>query len=90
MFYDLGTGVSKVFEILEVVDDQELVANSCKIIRICLRDDIVYDKLAIQFPKLTTMILEKMAKWNQSTPVIQESINALRNYARKPDYLRHI
>ena len=24
---------------MEVVDDQEIIANSCKIVRICLRDE---------------------------------------------------
>ena len=60
----------KVIEILEYVEDQEIIANSCKIVRICLRDDIVYDKMAVQYPQLANLIMDKMAKWNGSLPII--------------------
>jgi hypothetical protein len=45
-FYAIESGFSKVLEILEFVEDQEIIANSCKIIRICLREDIIYDRVA--------------------------------------------
>lgn len=38
--------VTKVLEILETIEEQEILANCCKIIRICLRDEVVYDKIA--------------------------------------------
>ena len=38
--------MSKVLEILETIEEQEIIANACKIIRICLRDEVVYDKIA--------------------------------------------
>jgi hypothetical protein len=81
-------GMSKVLEILECVEDQEIIANSCKIIRICLRDEALYDRVATQFPILATLVIDKMAKWNGSVPIIQESSSALRNYVRKPEYAR--
>ena len=59
-----------MLEILEQVDDQEIIANSCKIVRICLRDDSIYDRMAAQFPVLATLIVDKMAKWNTSLPII--------------------
>eukprot|EP00347_Sterkiella_histriomuscorum_P008751 403343892 len=75
-FYQIDGGVSKVLEILEYVDDQELIANSCKIVRICLRDEIVYDKMALQYAGLANLIIEKMVKWSNSLPIIQESSKA--------------
>ena len=57
-------GITKVLEILEYVEDQEIIANSCKIVRICLRDEAIYDRMAGQFPILATILIEKMAKWN--------------------------
>lgn len=75
-------------EILEFVEDQELIANSCKIVRICLRDDIVYDKMAVQYAGLANLIVEKMLKWSNSLPIIQESSSAIRNYVRKFEYAR--
>ena len=77
-----------MIEILEFVEDQEIIANSCKIIRICLRDDIVYDKMALQYPQLANLIIDKMHKWNGSLPIIQESSSAIRNYVRKPEICR--
>ncbi len=32
--------------------------------------------------------MDKMAKWNTSLPIIQESASALRNYVRKPEYAK--
>jgi hypothetical protein len=43
-------GLLKILEILDYVEDQEIIANSCKIIRICLRDELIYDRVATQFP----------------------------------------
>ena len=48
----------------------------------------MYDKVVTQFPVLATLIVDKMAKWNGSQPIIQESASALRNYVRKPEYAR--
>jgi hypothetical protein len=63
-----------------------LIANSCKILRICLRDEIVYDKLAMQYSGLANLIIDKMFKWSNSLPIVQESSSAIRNYVRKPEY----
>ena len=56
--------------------------------RICLRDDIVYDKMAMQYAGLPNLLIEKMVKWNNSLPIIQESTSAIRNYVRKFEYAR--
>jgi len=85
-FYGIEGGVSKVLEILEFVEDQELIANSCKIIRICLRDDTVYDKIATQYSGLANLIVEKMIRWSNSLPIVQESTSAIRNYVRKVEF----
>lgn len=80
----------KILEILEYVEDQEIIANSCKILRICLRDDIVYDKMAVAYPQIAPLIIEKMAKWSGSLPIIQESSSAIRNYVRKSEFLKYM
>jgi hypothetical protein len=69
-FYNIDGGIQKVLEILDIVEDQELIANSCKIARICLRDEDIYDKMVGQYPSLANLIIEKMAKWNTSVPII--------------------
>ena len=75
-------------EIMEVVEDQEIIANSCKIVRICLRDETIYDRMVLQFPSLGAILVDKMMKWNTSLPIIQESASALRNYVRKVEYAK--
>lgn len=37
---------------------------------------------------MSTLFIEKMAKWNTSLPIVQESSSALRNYVRKPEYAK--
>lgn len=39
---------------------------------------------------MANLLIEKMAKWNNSLPIIQESASAVRNFVRKPDYLRNM
>ena len=75
-------------EILDFVEDQEIIANSCKILRICLRDELIYDWVVQQFPNIGTVLVEKMNRWSSSLPIIQESASALRNYVRKPEYAK--
>ena len=71
-----------------MVEDQEIIANSCKIVRICLRDETNYDRMVQQFPSLGSILVDKMTRWNTSLPIVQESASALRNYVRKPDSAR--
>ena len=46
----------------------------------------MYDKLAMQYSGLANLIIEKMMKWSNSLPIVQESSSAIRNYVRKPEY----
>ena len=71
-----------------MVEDQEIIANSCKIVRICLRDETNYDRMVQQFPSLGSILVDKMTRWNTSLPIVQESASALRNYVRKPECAR--
>ena len=70
------------------MEDQEIIANSCKIVRICLRDETNYDRMVQQFPSLGSILVDKMTRWNTSLPIVQESASALRNYVRKPECAR--
>mmetsp|Transcript_42095 Transcript_42095/g.40352 ORF Transcript_42095/g.40352 Transcript_42095/m.40352 type:complete len:125 (-) Transcript_42095:25-399(-) len=71
--------------------DQEQVANAVKIVRICLRDDIIYDKMAVAYgPVLGNLLVDRMRQWNMSQPIIQESSSAIRNLVRKPEYCRYL
>ena len=44
--------------------------------------------MAGSFPNVANLIIEKMAKWNDSIPIVQESTSAIRNYVRKVEYAR--
>lgn len=40
----------------------------------------------MQYSGLANLIIDKMIKWSNSLPIVQESSSAIRNYVRKPEY----
>ena len=50
----------RVLRILEEFTEEEIVANSSKILRLVLRDDVYYDKVVLQYLKLGDFLLELM------------------------------
>ena len=42
----------RVLRILEEFTEEEIVANSCKIVRLVLRDETYYDRVIVQYLKL--------------------------------------
>ena len=80
----------RVLRILEEFQEEEIVANTSKIVRLVLRDEVYYDKAITQFPQLGNFLLQLMSKHFFSVAIIQETTSALRNYTRKPTYLNYI
>jgi hypothetical protein len=88
----LNTGVNdrylkRVMRILEEFEEEEIVANSAKIVRLCLRDDVFYDRVITNNVQLGNFIFASMNKHFNSMPVIVEASAAVRNFTRKPTYL---
>ena len=79
--------LKRVMRIMEEFEEEEIVANSAKIIRLCLRDDAFYDRVISNNVQLGNFIFANMNKNFNSTPVIVEASAAVRNFTRKPTYL---
>lgn len=79
--------LKRIMRILEEFEEEEIVANCAKIIRLCLRDDAFYDRVISNNVHLGNFIFANMNKHFNSQAVIVEAAAAVRNYSRKPTYL---
>lgn len=79
--------MKRVMKIFEECSDEELVANSAKILRLVLRDDTFFDRVLSGAPNLGNFIFAGMNRHFSSAAVIVESSAAVRNFTRKPAYL---
>lgn len=82
--------LKRIMRILEEFEEEEIVANSAKIIRLSLRDDTFYDRVIGNNVHLGNFIFANMNKHFNSTAIIVEAAAAVRNYTRKPTYLNLI
>lgn len=80
----LNTGVAQVLDFLEHVRDEEILANSAKIIRIILRDDKHYDRVTGMHADMGTLLIDSVPKYSFSEVVVIELLAALRNFTRSP------
>jgi hypothetical protein len=69
---------------LENVRDEEILANSAKIIRIVLRDDKHYEQMTAKYQDMGNTMLDALHKWSFSEVVLNELLAALRNFTRVP------
>jgi hypothetical protein len=79
--------LKRVMRILEEFDEEEIVANCSKIIRLALRDDMFFDRVISNNVHLGNFIFANMNKNFNSPSVVVEMAAAIRNYTRKPTYL---
>lgn len=83
-FAKYPTSVPQVLDFLENVRDEEILANSAKIIRIVLRDDKYYEQLTNKYQDMGNTMLDSLHKWSFSEVVLNELLAALRNFTRIP------
>ena len=76
--------------IFDEFEEEEIVANTAKIVRLTLRDDAFYDRVISNNLQLGNFIFANMNKHFTSIAVIVEAAAAVRNYTRKPTYLNLI
>ena len=62
--------------------DEEILANSAKILRIVLRDDKHYDRVTNMHSDLGNTLLAALNRYSFSEVVIVELLAALRNFTR--------
>lgn len=80
---DIPTGLTTVVALIQGSKDEEMVANSVKIIRVCLRSDKQYDKVVQKIPTLLSMLMQLLSTQSFSAIILEESTAAIRNYTRK-------
>jgi hypothetical protein len=83
-FYKNATSVMQVIDFLEYVRDEEILANSAKVIRIVLRDDKIFENLVNKHMELGNILVGSLQKYSFSEVVIIELLAALRNFTRVP------
>ena len=80
----INTSIAQVLDFLESVRDEEILANSAKILRIVLRDDRHYDKVTNMHVEMGNILLNALLKYSFSEVVLVELLAALRNFTRTP------
>ena len=83
-FLRVGTSVAQVLDLIQSVPDEEILANSAKVLRLILRDDKHYDVVTNKHVDMANNLLEAIQKYSFSEVVINELLGALRNFTRSP------
>jgi hypothetical protein len=78
------TSIAQILEFLEFVRDEEILANSAKVLRIVLRDDKHYERLTGLNQDIGNILLECVQRYAFSEVVMIELLAALRNFTRSP------
>ena len=96
----VNTSVAQVLDFLDNIKDEEILANSSKIIRIVLRDDKVcdilpnylqhYDKVTSLHSDLGNTLLKAMEKYSFSEVVLVELMAGFRNFTRSAQKVTYI
>ena len=80
---EIANGVGAVSNLMQSIKDDEIIVNSAKIIRVCLRDDKQYDRVIIKIPNLLRSILQLISARSDTPIVLDEATGVLRYYTRK-------
>jgi hypothetical protein len=67
---------------MAVSQDEEIQANAAKIVRICLRDDLNYDRITRENTGLGNLLLKNCATFTYSEVVLNELLAALKNFSK--------
>ena len=79
--------MEKMIEIVRVIGDEEIVANACKCLRICLRDDQNLDQVVKKRKDIANILIETINAHAYSDAISQEILSALRSFTRKTEYV---
>jgi hypothetical protein len=76
-----------MIEVIRVIGDEEIVANSCKILRLCLVDDQNLDLVVKKRKDIGNILIEVLNVHAYSEAVSHEILQGLRNFTRKSEYV---
>jgi pyoverdine/dityrosine biosynthesis protein Dit1 len=77
-----ANGLGNILDFMEFTRDEEVQANCAKVVRICLRDDINYDKVTSLHSDLGNLLLKNTALYLYSDVVLTELLAAVRNFSK--------
>lgn len=95
-------GASHIIEMMEFSQDKEVQANCAKIIRLCLRDDMVsflhdldfavqyYEQMTMVFSELGNLLLKNCASFIFEQSALSELLGCFRNFTRQAPKLTFI
>jgi len=78
----INNGTTFILQFIQLIRDEEIIANSAKIIRIVLREDKFYDQMIQRHSDLGNLLLETCSLFQFSEVVLTELIAATRNFSR--------
>lgn len=81
-------GFKTILDFLKYSKEEEILANSAKIVRICLKEDLHYSKLTQKYLEIGNELLSGMQKYGFSDFVLIELLAAFRNFGKKPEKLK--
>ena len=67
--------LEKIIEILRVINDEEIVANACKCLRICCRDDMNLDIVVKKRKDMANVLIETLNIHAYSDAISQEILS---------------
>ena len=83
-------GLNLVFDIMQGMKDEELIANATKIITVSLRSDKSYNKILQTLPLLFNSLIQLITTQAYSIAILNEATMALKYYTRKASSLQLI
>ena len=80
--FEIDNGTNFILQFIRTIRDEEIMANSAKIVRIILRLDNCYDRMVQKHTDLGNLLLETVPLFQFSEVVLTELVAALRNFCR--------
>ena len=79
--------LQKMVQVLRSVEDEEIVANVCKMIRICLRDDSNMEVIVKHWKDVGNILIETLKQHAYSDAISMEVLSGLRNLTRRSEFV---
>ena len=76
--------------IVEIWEDPTIVVAALRSMRLIFRSQNTYESLRKRFPDLGNWLIALLERFFKLEDVLEELLNTIRNFTRKPDYLYQI
>jgi hypothetical protein len=76
--------------IVEIWEDPTIVVSALRSMRLIFRSQNTYESMRKRFPDLGNWLIALLERFFKLDDVVEELLNTIRNFTRKPDYLYQI